>query len=202
MSRPPLPFATPDLSTFAKALRGQLAAACTVPSHLELLNMLARAAGMRNFQHLRAQGIAAAALANALTAPPPTEPPADLQRVRRATRHFDPSGRLIRWPGRAGERHLCLWVLWSRLPPGELGPEARVNGDLAHWHTFGDHALLRRELFDAGLVDRTPDGRSYRRIERRPPPDARALIGHVRMLRGGAPLAPATSAPAPTAPAA
>lgn len=196
MSRTPLPFATPDLSAFAKALRGQLAGVGAVPSHLELLNMLARAAGLRNFQHLRAQGAAAAALAQALEAPPSPEPPADLQRVRRATRHFDTGGRLVRWPGRASERALCLWVLWSRLAPGELGPEARVNGDLAQWHTFGDHALLRRELFDAGLVDRTPDGRSYRRIERRPPPDARALIGHVRMLRG------APSAPVPTAPAA
>jgi hypothetical protein len=142
------------------------------------------------------------AAAAALAAPPPTDPPADLQRVRRATRHFDRCGRLIRWPGRTGERYLCLWVLWSRLPPGALRLEARVNGDLAHWHTFGDHALLRRDWFDAGLVDRTPDGRSYRRMERRPPPEARALIGHVRTLRGGAPVAPVTSAPAPAAPAA
>lgn len=198
MSRPPLPLATPDISAFAKALRGQLAGANAAPSHLELLNMLARAAGLRNFQHLRAQGAAAAALA----APAPVEPSADLQRVRRATLHFDRCGRLIRWPGRAGERHLCLWVLWSRLPPGELEPDARVNGDLAHWHKFGDHALLRREVFDAGLVDRAPDGRSYLRIARRPPPDARALIGHVRTLRGGVPVAPVTSAPAPAVPAA
>lgn len=201
MSRPPPPFTAPDLSAFAKALRGQLAAAGAIPSHLELLTMQARAAGLRNVQHLRAEAIAAAALATALTAPPPTEPPADLQRVRRATRHFDRCGRLIRWPGRAGERHLCLWGLWSRLPPGELGPEARVNGDLAQWHTFGARALLRRDWFDAGRVDRTSDGRAYRRIARRPPPDARALIGHVRTLRGGSPVAAVTSAPAPTAPA-
>lgn len=182
MSRTPLPFATGDISAFAKALRGQLAGAEAVPSHLELLNMLARAAGLRNFQHLRAQGAAAAALAQAVAAPPVPEPPADLQKVRRATRHFDAQGRLVRWPGRAGERTLCLWVLWSRLAPGDLGPEARVNDALSHWHTFGDHALLRRELFDAGLVDRTPDGRAYRRIARRPPPEARALIRHVRQL--------------------
>lgn len=188
MSRTPLPFATDDISAFAKALRGQLASADAVPGHLELLNMLARAAGLRNFQHLRAQATAAAALSKALEAPPAPEPPADLQKVRRATRHFDGAGRLSRWPGRASERMLCLWVLWSRLAPGALGPEARVNADLARWHTFGDHALLRRALYDAGLVDRTPDGRAYRRIERRPPPDARALIGHLARL-------PAASAP-------
>lgn len=195
MSRTPLPFSTDDISAFAKALRGQLVGADAVPSHLELLNMLARAAGLRNFQHLRAQGAAAAALAKALEAPPSPEPPADLQKVRRATRHFDAGGCLIRWPGRASERALCLWVLWSRLAPGDLGPEGRVNAHLGQWHTFGDHALLRRELFDAGLVDRTPDGRAYRRIERRPPPDARALISHVGRLRA-TPLDPGEAAPA------
>ena len=193
MSRTPLPFATADISAFAISLRGQLAGTEAVPTHLELLNMLARAAGLRNFQHLRAQASAAAALARALDAPPAQEPTADLQRVRRTTRHFDAEGRLVRWPGRAAERALCLWVLWSRLEPGALGAEARVNEALARWHTFGDHALLRRELFDAGLVDRTPDGRAYRRMERRPPPDARALISHVQRL--GLRSVPAAMAP-------
>ena len=39
-------------------------------------------------------------------------------------------------------------------------------------HLFGDHALLRRELCDMGLLSRTPNGSVYRRIERPMPPDA------------------------------
>jgi hypothetical protein len=48
-------------------------------------------------------------------------------------------------------------------------------------HRFGDSALLRRELFDGGWVSRTPDGSDYRRIEREPPPEALALIQHLRL---------------------
>lgn len=54
MSREPLSLPVPDISAFARALRGMLAGHGDVPSHLELLNMLARCAGWRNFQHFRA----------------------------------------------------------------------------------------------------------------------------------------------------
>ena len=29
------------------------------------------------------------------------------------------------------------------------------------WHSFCDHSLLRRELYDAFLLDRTPDCHEY-----------------------------------------
>ena len=32
---------------------------------------------------------------------------------------------------------------------------------LLQHHTFGDPALLRRELFERGLVDRVKDGSAY-----------------------------------------
>jgi len=47
-------------------------------------------------------------------------------------------------------------------------------------HGGGDHAILRRSLCDGGLVSRTRDGRVYRRVERRPPPEAAALICHLK----------------------
>lgn len=43
-----------DLSTFAKSLREQIGRLDRQPSHVEMLNLLSRAAGFRNFQHLRA----------------------------------------------------------------------------------------------------------------------------------------------------
>ena len=64
--------------------------------------------------------------------------------------------------------------------------ERQISDRLRRLHRFGDHALLRRELVDRGLFTRTIDGREYRRIESRPPPDAREVI---RRLAGRPPAA-------------
>jgi len=114
--------------------------------------------------------------------PPP--PPVDHRRVMRTTRHFDERGRLVRWPGKASERQLCLWALWSRIPARTVFTEPQVNAMLDAGHLFGDYAVLRRGLCDDGLVSRTIDGREYRRVERRPPVDAAALIGHLKQRLG------------------
>lgn len=103
----------------------------------------------------------------------------DERRLKRLLRFFDQTGRMIRWPGKHGQQTDCLWVVWSRLPSGPTGDEAAVNARLAALHSFGDHALLRRELYDRGFLDRTPDGRAYRRLERKPDPLALALIRRV-----------------------
>ncbi|WP_454915617.1 DUF2087 domain-containing protein [Xanthobacter sediminis] len=181
MSRPVFALAADDISAFARALRGQLAACDHLPSHLELLNMLARAGGHRNFQHFRAVAEGAAAPAT----PPQIAPePVDEKRVERVVRLFDPQGRLTRWPGKASWRTLCLWTLWSTLPAGETLTERAVNDHLNARHLFTDHALLRREMCDRGLVWRTADGRAYRRIEQRPPAEAHAVIRRVTAGRG------------------
>jgi len=173
MSKTLLPFQTDDMSAFARALGGQLRDCDHMPGHVELLNMLARAGGSRNFQHFRAQAAARAAL----EAPPEVEPPVDYVRLRRTLRLFDADGRLLHWPPKLHERELCLWVLWSAFPARRDLTEKAVNRLLEDRHDFGDYALLRRWLVDLGFVERTRDGSVYRRVERRPPPQARALIG-------------------------
>ncbi|NFV80202.1 DUF2087 domain-containing protein [Magnetospirillum aberrantis] len=172
MSRTHLPYHAEDISALARTLKGELARLDHQPGHVELLNILARGAGWRNFQHFRAQDAARAALEQ------PTEPapPPDYLRVRRTLRHFDDKGRMVRWPGKHTERQLCLWVLWSRLPARHTMTEKQVNEALAAQHLFGDHALLRRELVDGGWLKRTRDGAVYQRQERRPSADALALI--------------------------
>lgn len=171
MSRIRFPLVADDISAFARTLSRELAASGTSPGHLSLLNMLARSAGFRNFQHLRA----AHAAGQRLAAPPPAEP-VDHDLVERAARQFGPEGRLRQWPSRQGIQMLCLWVLWSRLPAGVEMIEKQVNTNLNANHDFGDPAILRRSLFGMGLVMRERDGSGYRRQERRPPPEARALI--------------------------
>jgi hypothetical protein len=178
MSRTALPFTTDDISALARSLRGQLTTVDRLPGHVELLNMLARSAGCRNFQHFRAQ----AAAQDRLAAPPAADP-VDHLKVEHAVRHFDAKGRLIRWPAKAANQNLCLWGLWSYIPAGEIFPQRQVNEILKSKHLFGDYALLRRALYDGDLISRTADGREYRRVERRPHADAIALIQHLSSER-------------------
>jgi len=106
----------------------------------------------------------------------PNAPPKPRSPGHSPNRHFDAKGRLVRWPGKAGLRLPCLWTLWAKLPRGQTLDENQINMRLNDCHLFNDPALLRRELFDNGLVTRTPDCREYRRLEKRPPADALALI--------------------------
>ncbi|MDR3045480.1 MAG: DUF2087 domain-containing protein [Desulfovibrio sp.] len=150
-------------------------------SHVQLLNMLVRAVGYRNFQHYRAQ-FAAQERLERLAAPESAAPeePVDLRRVERAARHFGPDGLLARWPGKVSLQRLCLWWVWSRLPAGQMLTGTQMDDALRACHHFGDHALLRRWLCDLGMATRTPDGRQYRRVEQRPPQEALALLQHLR----------------------
>ncbi|WP_340646762.1 DUF2087 domain-containing protein [Phenylobacterium sp.] len=177
MSRTVIPLQTQDVSNFAKALRAQLLARSSAPSHVELLNMLARSAGRRNFQDLRAQ--ADEPRPDAHPAQPPKEA-ADLAVVERVARCFGPEGRLTRWPAKRGDQVLALWVLWSKLPAREALNEKQISDRLKTLHDFGDHALLRRDLIGLGLFFRTDDCRVYRRIEQAPPATAVVLIGRVQ----------------------
>ena len=164
MSKTLVPFAVPDLSPLAKSLRSQLAGLDHQPSHVEMLNLLAKASGYSNFQSLRT---------DALTEKAPATPS---ERIEKVIRHFDAEGRMQRWPGKTSHQDLCLWVLWSRIPPGQDFSEREINTFIQAGHSFGDHALLRRSLVDMKMLARTQDGKIYRRIEKQPDADARALM--------------------------
>jgi len=175
MSRDILPFIAPDLSALAKALGRELDLIDGKPGHVQLLNMLARTVGYRNFQHLRAASMAETRLAE----PPAPPAPIDYALVERVAGHFDADGRLLRWPSRYSHQSLALWVLWSRLDAGAVYNEFEISVVIRNNHLFGDHALIRRAMIDVGLIIRTIDGREYRRVERRPPGEALALIRRV-----------------------
>lgn len=182
MSRTLIAFHAADMSAMARALRKQLALREDLPSHLELLNMLARAAGHRNFQDIRAaapiappeahEAFGAAAPDEHRTANPDREEArARLKdQVTRLLRCFDEQGRLLRWPSRRTDQINALWILWSHIPAHIDLTEREVNERLKSLNAFEDHAILRRELCGLGLMRRTPDGRVYRRIEQ-PLPD-------------------------------
>lgn len=176
MTRTAVPLRVDDLSPFAKTLRQGLAQREGVPTHVELLNLLAKAAGFQNYQHLRAD----AGTADRLAAAAEAAPRADLAQVEKAARYFDDGGILRSWPARFNLQLLCLWVLWSRLPPETSYTERQISDLLRDWHDFGDPALLRRAMYEAKLVDRTIDGLDYRRIEQAPPPELKPLLQFLR----------------------
>lgn len=178
MTRTTIPFQTGDISSLARALRSQLIGRETVPGHVEILNILARAVGRRNFQQLRAEAQGAQPVEAAMA--PEAAPAVDLRRVERVKRCFSPEGRLLRWPSRREDQVLALWGLWAQIPSRRDFTEQEISQTLKTLHDFGDHALLRRELFETRLVSRTPDCRAYRRIEQPPPRDAAELIGRLR----------------------
>ncbi|MBC2775336.1 DUF2087 domain-containing protein [Rhizobium sp. AQ_MP] len=174
MSRTSHAYSAPDLSALAKNLKRELEARAEPPGHVELLNMLTRAVGYRNYQHFKASRAAEDRLAHPVVVE--AEPAPDFRRVELTARCFAGTDVLVRWPGKLNQQQLALWVLWSFLPAGEDMPEKAVNSVLVRHNGISDHVLLRRELVNMGLLTRTRDCRLYRRVEKRPPPEARELI--------------------------
>jgi RimJ/RimL family protein N-acetyltransferase len=77
-------------------------------------------------------------------------------------RFLDSDGRLEQWPSHRQGKLLVLAYLASKFDPNTIYTEKEVNEILQQWHTFNDWALLRRELFDRGFIDRNRDGTNYR----------------------------------------
>lgn len=171
MSKTQVPLVIEDLSGFARALGRALEEHDGPPGHLSLMNMLARAGGFRNFQHLRAANASRTRLAEQ-----PVAEPVDHKLVERTVNLFDPEGRLTIWPSRRAVQDLSLWAFWARLPAERRLPEKDVNAVLNAAHLFGDAAILRRTMVTLGMVTREKDGSDYLRVEQRPPAEARALL--------------------------
>lgn len=166
MPRHPLPLVIEDLSAFAANLRQNWPDA--PPNHAATLALIARAAGYRNHQHLRAE-------ADWHRDPGMTE--IEARRLRDALRCFDAEGRLARWPqGRDSVQPLALSAIWARIPARRDLTEAEVNDAIRSVDATGDHVLLRRELISRGWMRRERDGSRYRRVERRPTEVERSLI--------------------------
>jgi len=174
-----------DLSQFAKTLRQQLAdhlqkSEGTTPSHVQMLNMLARAAGHRSVQALRAQALLKP------SAPPPAAldaPPALSTHAAKALTQFDAHGRLSRWPYKFAVQRLAMWGLWMRFDSGRTYTEREVNDILKAWTTYGDHVTPRRELVEMGLLGRKDDCSSYWKEPQRPNDEVRALLQALRAMR-------------------
>lgn len=74
-------------------------------------------------------------------------------------------GIVTRWPAKAADRATVLDFLAGKFETGRDYSEREVNDILKRHHSFGDWALLRRELFESGRFSRNPLTAIYRRVE-------------------------------------
>ncbi len=76
-------------------------------------------------------------------------------------RFLDAAGRVTMWPVKRPSQDMLLGYLIAKFEHGREYTEREVNQLLNQWHTYEDYATLRRALYDARLLDRTPDGARY-----------------------------------------
>jgi hypothetical protein len=174
--RTSVPLMIADVSAFAKALRQALTlhaqTSTSPPTHLVLLNHVARAAGYQNFQSLRAT--------TKITPGAPavkTKTDVDLTALAKKTlSQFDAQGRLLRLPNKLTVQKMAVWCLWTRFSAKRRYTEREINDVLKAYNTFGDHVTLRRELVETGLLQRTPDCAVYRKCAAKPTAETAAML--------------------------
>gem|GEM_PF-809341 len=74
---------------------------------------------------------------------------------------LDPKGLVTRWPKKPEESAAVLEYFASKYETDKRYTEMEVNAILKQWHTFNDHPMLRRELVNSAILDRSVDGREY-----------------------------------------
>ena len=77
------------------------------------------------------------------------------------TSFISPNGIVFRWVKKEAEKEAVMQYLQTKFEVGKHYTEREVNDILKQWHSFNDHALLRRELFDRRYLERTVDCREY-----------------------------------------
>ena len=174
MSRTQIAFASADISALARSLKEQLTELGETPSHVQMLNMLAKSAGYRNFQHLKAEAEAPpVATVKAVRAAPPPEPVNDA-RVTRASNYFGPGERMTSWPSKTSHQELCIWALWARYPAREVMDERGIS------------AWLNMPMIESSLSLRpmsgTADGRPYLAINPAPPTLQASTIADTQII--------------------
>ena len=185
-----------DVSAFARSIVQALKARQPLkpepPGQVELLNLIARTQGHRNWQSLRQapppaalpQADAGALSPSAVASPTPgaaTSPAAALSdNARKALGQFDAQGRLLRWPVKFSVQKLVMWWLWTHFDAKRIYTEREVNAILKATIIGSDHVTLRRELINHRLMARKSDCREYRKLPARPDGETRALLAACR----------------------
>jgi len=76
-------------------------------------------------------------------------------------RLLDSEGKVTRWPKKQAEKEAVLCYIQGKIEKNRIYTEKEINEIISKWHSFNDHALIRRMMYDTNLLQRTPDGRQY-----------------------------------------
>jgi len=79
----------------------------------------------------------------------------------RLERFLNIDGQLKQWPSKRKDQVMVIEYLATSFEPNTSYTELEINEILKQNHTFEDWALLRRELYDLGYLERTRDGGRY-----------------------------------------
>ena len=81
---------------------------------------------------------------------------------------LDAENRLTAFPAKRKMKSYALQYLASKFQAGVVYTEGECNQILNEWHTFGDAATLRRELYNGRFIDRDAAGTAYRLADPQP----------------------------------
>ncbi len=81
--------------------------------------------------------------------------------------YFD-HGKLNAYPVKRKKQIIALAWISEHIPADRTYSEKEFNALLSELHSFGDPALLRRELFDHYIIERNIDGKEYTLASERP----------------------------------
>lgn len=175
MTRELLSFGVADVSSLAKSLKKELEGNPN-PSHLEIMNMLARGAGFQNFQHFRAGQVNLEPSMAAEILPQDDEIENTKSELKKVTKFFDKNLVVTKWPIKESSRKILLWYFWSRIPYEITFNEISISRLLDALHSFGDAAVIRRYLVSYGFMERSKDGAKYKRLELDIPKEYKEVI--------------------------
>jgi DNA-binding transcriptional ArsR family regulator len=77
---------------------------------------------------------------------------------------LDAHSRVPRWPNKRKDQEKVMGYLVTKLAPGYEYTEKELGATLKQWFLDPDVASLRRDMFELGLINRTPNGSKYWRV--------------------------------------
>ena len=81
---------------------------------------------------------------------------------------LDENGRLMAYPSKRKMKLYALIYLSQKFEKDVIYTEKQINEILNRWHTFGDSATLRRELYTHRFLNRNKNGTEYFMEEHQP----------------------------------
>lgn len=86
--------------------------------------------------------------------------------VSRLNNFLDADGRVKQWPARRSVQLEVIKYIANHFDGGEQYSETELNSRIKDLHTFGDWAIIRRELCDLEYFERDTSSTTYTRTSR------------------------------------